>query len=98
MAPSEPEGDPGSGQGKLFVELGVVTNTQYRLGLETWNKGLNLSPENIDASNQVQTSMPPARANQQPPMHQLAVLCIWMGCVFSFGVRWGSSQFISFRC
>jgi hypothetical protein len=49
MAPSEPEGDPGSGQGKLFVELGVVTDTQYRLGLETWNKGLNLSPENIDA-------------------------------------------------
>ncbi len=49
MAPSEPEGDPGSGQGKLFVELGVVTDTQYPLGLETWSKGLNLSPENIDA-------------------------------------------------
>ncbi len=49
MAPSEPEGDPGSGQGKLFVKLGVVTDTQYRLGLEIWSKGLNLSPENIDA-------------------------------------------------
>jgi len=43
--------EPGSGQGKLFAELGVVTDTQYRLGLETWRKGLNLSPENIDAWN-----------------------------------------------
>jgi hypothetical protein len=40
---------PSSGQSKLFVELGVVTDTQHRLGLETWRKGLNLSPENIDA-------------------------------------------------
>ncbi len=49
MARSDPLGEPGSGQGKLFAELGVVTDTPYRLGLETWRKGLNLSPENIDA-------------------------------------------------
>jgi hypothetical protein len=60
MPPSDPEGDPGSGQGKLFVELGVITDTQYWLGLETWNKGLNLSPENIDPWNQGQTFTPAA--------------------------------------
>ncbi len=53
------KGNPGSRQGKLFVELGVVTDTQYRLGLETSSEGLNLSPENIDAWKQVQTFTPP---------------------------------------
>ncbi len=40
-----------------------------------------------------------ARVNQQPPMHQLAVLSTgWAAFFHSFGVRWGSSQSISFCC
>jgi len=33
----------------FLSNLESVSDTQYQLGLETWSKGLNLSPENIDA-------------------------------------------------
>jgi hypothetical protein len=32
--------------------------------------------------------------HQQAPLHQLAIL----GCVFSFGVKWGSSLFTTDHC
>jgi hypothetical protein len=48
-----------------------------------------------------------AKVNQQAPMNQLPVTAInapvghsvrWMGCIFSFNIKWGSSQFIFFHC